>query len=843
MITLAWRSLAGRKPAILAALISVVVGASLVTATLLIADAQDRQGAASVTSWRFAAVDAVVKPPASIRLKSGLTLDLPAMPRLAEQQIDAIRDAPGVTSTTVETPFPAYLVASDGTVVGNAFTRSWGHPWSTAIADGASLVDGSEPTAADAVVIDESVAVAGDVGVGDEVRIQLATGTHEFTVRGIARRAGEQFEHALFFAGDTAARFGGAPALALVSTTDIAALRNAVPGLRVVTGEARAGSLQLDLRQAELAGGSGQFLMVIALLALTIAVFVISSTLTVSIGQRRRELAMLRVVGTRPRLIRRMVVWEAVFIGALGGVIGAGAGIALAELARRFFIGQGIMARGSAVTAEPMALLAGLGAAVLSALVAAWLPARRATRIAPLDALRESEIPARQAGRTRAAFGGVLSAVAVACLAGAFALGGPVSTPGGTIAMLLVVTAFPLLTGAAVLLGPNLLRGVLAPVGPLVRRWFGGFLAERSIRSDLRRAAGVSVPLTLLVAVSAVLLFQDSANHQARSRVYAEQVTADAVVAGGVQLGVPLSAAGAVERVPGVEAASASISSRLIIDDPPTSRSNATVTGVDPAGFQRVLSYEVASGTWAGFGAHSIGVSQLVAEEKGWRIGDTVGFLYPDGAPGTAVVSTTYRDPMGVSDMILPLSTLAPHLLEPFATAVYVAFEPGADQATTLAVINDELAAVAPGAHATDREGHLAQVAAQAGEDEWIILMVVAILGGYAGVSAINVLIGSTMSRRREFALLRLAGARGSQIVGSLLVECLLVVTTAVIAGSAIAAVTMVGYGYLLTATIWLPFTGATFLVIVACAYLAAAIGTLAPARSAMKADALEAVR
>lgn len=844
MITLARRGLAARKPAVIGALLSAVVGSALVTATLLVAGAQERQGAAGVTSWRFGAVEAVVKPPASVTLENtGLTLDLPSMPRLSGQQIDAVRTAPGVTSVALESPFPAYLVTPDGTVVGDAVTRSWGHPWSTAVADGATLTDGREPAAADDVVVDESVAKAAGIGVGDEVRVQLATATERFTVSGIARRAGEQFEHALFVTPDAAAEIGGAPVLALVSTTDAAALRNAVPGLQVLTGEGRAGSLQLDLRQAELAGGSSQFLMVIAFLALTIAVFVISSTLTVSIGQRRRELAMLRVVGTRARLVRRMIVWEAVLIGALGGAAGAGAGVALAETARRFFVGQGLMARGAEVSPDPVALLAGAGAAVLSALVAAWLPARRAVRVSPLDALRESDVPAGRPGRMRAVPGGALLATAVLCLAGAFALGGPATTLSGSVALMLVVTAFPLLVGAAVLLGPSLLHAVLAPVGPLLRRRFGGFVAERSIRSDLRRAAGVSVPLTLLVAVSSVLMFQDSANYQARSRVYADQLTADAVVSGGVQLGVPMSAARAVERVPGVRAASASVSSRLVIDEPSTMRSSGTVAGVDPNGFEHVLSYQVVTGTWANLGDNGIAAAQIVADEKGWQIGDTVRFRYPDGTPGTAVLSTTYRDPMGVSDLIVPLSTLTPHLLEPFASAVYVAFEPGAGVETTLAAVNHELAAVAPGTRATDREDHLAQVAAQASGDNWIVLMVVVILGGYAGVSAINVLIGSTMSRRRELALLRLAGARRSQIVGSLLAECLLLTTTAVVAGTAIAAATMMGYGYLLTDTIWLPFTGSTYLMIVGLAYLAALIGTLAPARSAMKADALEAVR
>ncbi|MFE7504678.1 FtsX-like permease family protein [Promicromonospora sp. NPDC057488] len=843
MITLAWRSLLSRKLSILAALLSIVAGSSLVTATLLVASSQEQQGAASVTSWRFGNVDAVVMPPAIVKLNSGLALELPSMPRLTAQQIDEIRNAPGVTSLTTESPIPAYLVAPDGTVVGNAFARSWGHPWSTAVADSASFIRGRAPVRPDEVAVDASVAQTAGVGVGDRVSVVLAEGPQDVTVSGVVTRPGEQFEHAVFFSDATAARHGGAPVAALVSLTSAEALRYAVPDLQVLTGEDRAGALQLDLRQAELAGGSSQFLMVIAFLALTVAIFVISSTLIVSIGQRRRELAMLRVVGTRPRLIRRMITWEAIFIGALGGVLGAVGGVALAEVALEFFVAQGLTARGAVVSVEPLPLVAGAAAALAVALVAAWLPARRATRIDPLDALRESEVQPVGARRSRTAFGWLLLATAAVCLMAVFLLGGPVTTLAGTAALFLVIMAFTLLVVAAVLLGPTLLSAVLTASGQLLRRWFAGFAAERSIRSDLRRAAGVSVPLTLLVAVSAVVLFQDSANYQARSHVYADQVTADVVVTGGVQLGVPLSAISALDDVPGVAAASGSISSQLIFDDPPTMRSNGTVTGVDPADLDRVLDYEVVSGTWAGFTEGSIAVSEIVADEKGWDIGDTVAFLYPDGTPGTAVLSTIHVDPMGVSDTVLPLQALVPHVLEPFASAVYVALEPGSETPDVLTSINTALADVAPGAHAVDREEHLAQVAAQASGDNWIILMMVIILGGYAGVSAINVLVASTMSRRREFALYRLAGARRRQIVVSLLVETLVVGTTAVVAGTVVATGTMIGYGYLLTDTVWVPFVGPTYLVIVGCAYLAALIGTLAPVRSAMTAEPLAGVR
>lgn len=843
MITLAWRGLLTRVPTILAALLSVGLGSALVTATLLVAAAQDREGAASVTSWRFDAVDAVVTPPASVTLRSGLSLDLPSSPRLSQEHVAAIEDAPGVTSVSLERPFPAYLVADGATTVGDALTRSWGHPWSTALADGAALVEGAEPTSAGDVVVDVSVAQSGGVGVGDSVRIQLATGTQRYRVSGVVQREGEQFEHALFFDADTAAGLGGAPVLALVSTTDAAALRNAVPDLTVHTGDARAGSLRLDPRQAELAGGSSRFLLAVAFLALTVAVFVTSSTLAVAVGQRRRELAMLRVVGTAPRLIRRMILGEAVLIGAVGGLLGAGAGVGAAELARDFFVAQGLMARGAEVGAEPTALVAGFGAAVAASVAAALLPARRAARIAPLDALRESDVPAGQPGRGRTAAGVALAGAAAVCLAGVFALGGPVPTGRGSLALMLLMIAFPLLIGAAVLFGPVLLRGGLALVGGLMRRRVGGFLAERSLRSDPRRAAGASVPLTLLVAVCSVMVFQDTANHQARSAVYADQITADLVVSGGPQLGVPVGAGESVARVRGVAAASASVSSRLVIDTPSTGLASATVTGVEPGSFQRVLDHAVTAGSWDRFGRDGIGVSTTVADDKGWGVGDTVDFRFPDGTPGRATVTTVYDDPMGTGDLVLPVDVLTPHLVEPFASAVYVAVAPGSDVGATRERIAAALARTAPSAVVTDRSGHLELVASQASGDNWIVLMAVVILGGYAGVSAVNVLVGSTLARRREFALLRLAGTPRRTIVGSLVVEGAVLATAGAVVGTVIAAATMTGYAYLLTSTVWLPFTGSAFAAVVACAFLAAAIGTLAPARAAWRADPLTAVR
>jgi putative ABC transport system permease protein len=359
MITVAWRSLISRRLAVLVALVAVMVGSALVTTALLILAAQQAVGGTtSTSSWRFDGADAVVKPSDQVTLSSGETLDLWTMPRLTEEQQESIAAAEGVDSVAFETPFPAYAV-NDGSVVGDAFTRSWGHPWSTAEADGASLVDGAAPSTDGEVAIDREVAEEAGVSVGDRIEVQLATGLQTFIVSGTVERGGEQFEKALFFTPAVAKQKGGQPVLALVSfdgAGSAKALGSALPGdLQVVAGAGKATALQLDLWQAELAGSGGQFFRFIAFMSLTIAVFVVSSTLSVSIQQRRKEIAIMRVVGTRPRLVRRMVVWEAMVVGLFGGAAGTIAGIPLAHLIVQFRIDQNLMARATEITVTPTA--------------------------------------------------------------------------------------------------------------------------------------------------------------------------------------------------------------------------------------------------------------------------------------------------------------------------------------------------------------------------------------------------------------------------------------------------------------------------------------------------------
>ncbi|MGI8507190.1 MAG: ABC transporter permease [Solirubrobacteraceae bacterium] len=121
-------------------------------------------------------------------------------------------------------------------------------------------------------------------------------------------------------------------------------------------------------------------LYVLLALSIVVSLFGIVNTLVLSVFERTREIGMLRAVGTSRRQIRRMVRHESVITALIGSVIGIALGIAFGALlaARVSFI---------AFTIPVGSLIAFLVAAWIVGLLAAIFPARRASRLAPLEAL------------------------------------------------------------------------------------------------------------------------------------------------------------------------------------------------------------------------------------------------------------------------------------------------------------------------------------------------------------------------------------------------------------------------------------------------------------------------
>ena len=134
------------------------------------------------------------------------------------------------------------------------------------------------------------------------------------------------------------------------------------------------------------------FLMVFAIVALVVGSFVIYNTFSITVAQRTKETALLRAIGAKRRQVMRSIRFEALFIGVFASAIGVAAGIGLAQGLRSVLSAFGLDLPSGAAVIEPRTIVVSMVTGVVVTLVAAWLPARRAAKVAPIEALRATAV-------------------------------------------------------------------------------------------------------------------------------------------------------------------------------------------------------------------------------------------------------------------------------------------------------------------------------------------------------------------------------------------------------------------------------------------------------------------
>src|SRR5690349_7478683 len=114
-----------------------------------------------------------------------------------------------------------------------------------------------------------------------------------------------------------------------------------------------------------------------------VAMFTAAGTVALAVGQRAREFALLRAIGTRPRQIRRTIATEALLVAPLAGVAGCVPGVALAA----WWFGQlrdrGGVPRAVELSVSWIPLVSAVGAVLIAALLAGYMAAHRSSRIKP----------------------------------------------------------------------------------------------------------------------------------------------------------------------------------------------------------------------------------------------------------------------------------------------------------------------------------------------------------------------------------------------------------------------------------------------------------------------------
>ena len=240
-------------------------------------------------------------------------------------------------------------------------------------------------------------------------------------------------------------------------------------------------------------------LLAFAGIALVVATFSIHNTFSILVAQRTRESALLRAIGASRRQVVTAVAVEALVIGVVASAIGFGVGLGLAAGLQALMAGAGLdlPTAGLVVGVDTIVIAAAVG--VVTTLVASVAPALKASRVAPLAALRDVAVDRSATSVVRAVAGAVIAAAGVAAVVTA------TSSDDGALGRA-GLGALGVLVGVVVL-GPVVARPAAAVLGAgaSVTRGFTGRLARRNAMRNPRRIA--SSASALMVGTAVVALF------------------------------------------------------------------------------------------------------------------------------------------------------------------------------------------------------------------------------------------------------------------------------------------------------------------------------------------------
>lgn len=834
MLRTTLRSLLARKLRLLLAGMAVVLGVSFTAGALTLTDTLGR-----VFDDLFVGVnantDVVVRGEAAFEAVTGGETQRAPVP---EELLEQVRQVPGVAGASGDVDGYAQLVDRDG----EPFANVGGAPSLGVAFDGNpttsvfDLRDGAGPGPGQ-VAIDASTAQDTGFAPGDTVTVLLAAGQQEFTVSGIFG-IGESDSLAgaslLAFETGTAQEVLGRPgefgSLVLaaddgVSQRDlVAAVAPTLPdGLEAVTGQQAADEDAGELQEA--LGFFSTFLLVFAGVALFVGAFLIFNTFTILVAQRQRELALLRALGASRGQVTRSVMVEAGAVGLVASVVGLGLGIALAVGLRALGNSTGVLPEGPLVIATRTVVASfviGIGVTA----VAALLPARRASSVPPVAAMRDAAQPERSL-RGTTVIGAVLLAAGLAALA--VGLQGQLAVLGiGAVVSFLGIAALsPLLSRPATrLLG--------APLAFSLPGRLGRLNAMRNPRRTATTAAALMIGLAL---VSAVSVLGASAKTSIESVVQGA-LGGDLVVqqSSGFQ-GIPTAVADEVGALPEVAQAD-----RLRFDQAQVGGNVDFVAATPASAIGRTVLLDAREGDLDGLRPGTVLVDEDTAADRDLAVGSTVDVTFGRGATQPYEVVGTYAPNELIGSFLFDLS-VSEGFTAQTDTVVVVSADDDVPVAQLQAAVEAATAAF-PTVEVLDGQQFAADSAGQIDTVLTIInvLLLLSVLIAVLGI--VNTLALSVLERTRELGLLRAVGLGRAQTWRMVTVEAVLVslfgALLGVLVGAALGTAlqrALAGEGI---TELTFPLTN--LLLFLALAAVAGVIAAVLPARRAARLDVLRAL-
>jgi putative ABC transport system permease protein len=793
-----------------------------------------------------AGTDAVVRTEAAYTVKDGVST---SRAPISADVLDDVAQVEGVDAVEGAVSGYALLTDNDGQAIipsGGAPTMGYSMPADERLRGDVALLSGSAPDAPTEVAIDATSADENDVELGSTIKVLFQGPTQEFTVVGTVGFGGEKD-----LGGTTSAYFDTATAQRVVGeagyfdTIDVSAadgvsqaelterIAAVLPqGAEAVTG-ATVSKENADAVKADLKMVTVMF-MIFAGIALFVGAFIIWNTFTMIVTQRSREIALLRAIGATRRQVLRGLLVEAVVLGVAASAAGLGLGLLVAKGLKTLMDAVGFSLPSTSLQLEPRTVVASMLVGVLVTVVAALVPARRATRVLPIEALRESTPGAERPSLRRAAVGLTLLGAGTAGILLALYGGADMKLFGlGLVAALVgVIVSLPLAVRplAALIAAPMRLRGM---PGELAKQ-----NAMRNPRRTSSTAAALMVGLTLVVSMS---VFASSLK-ESFGEVIGDKTSADLFVARSSAQGPGFSPTviDAVAGVPGVDQVSASGWGEAHFNG-----QDSTYSSVNPANAEELMSLDVSQGSMADLGRNGVVVSKATATANGWAIGDAVEAEFPASGEHELHVVGIFDAKGWIADnYIISLAQQAAFAGPQLVTSGLVTLEAGADQGQVQDAIATALADH-PDAKVLDQTGF--EKDASGFIDSLLafvtVMLLLAVVIALLGI--VNTLALSVFERTRELGLLRAVGMTRAQVRAMVRWESVVISLIGALSGAGLG----IGIGLALSQAMKdegikaISIPGPQIAVYVALAAVAGVLAAVGPARSAAKVDLLKAVK
>ncbi|MCD0450110.1 ABC transporter permease [Actinocorallia sp. API 0066] len=826
------RNLAAHKIRLVLTALSVILGVAFVSGTLIFTDTANKSFDTLFTDL-YANTDVAVRAKPAIE---GSDDDAVTAIAISEDLKERVAAVPGVKEARGEVNGFAALINKDGDLIGGGGPPQLGLAWN---GDQATpLIEGKAPAKAGEVALGERTAELAEAKIGDQVRIAVRGGQETATVTGIASGddLGVTF---VFFDLATAQKLLLKPGqLSLIviqgdgsaSQQDLAArVAPLLPAeLEAVTGDKLSEETRSDVDGA--LSVLRNFLLAFAIVSIVVGSFNIFNTFSMLIGQRTRELALLRAVGASRRQVTTAVLGEAVAVGVIGSTLGLLVGAGIAALLKVVFAAQGLELGGD-LAITPAAVIMSYTVGVLVTCAAAYFPARRAAKIPPVAAMRDDVSIPQRSLRLRTIIGTVLAALGVAALA--LGLSGTGST-AATFSLLGIGVLLVWLAAAflAAVLGKPVVK-VLAAWYPKV---FGvsGKLARENPQRNPRRTAVTAVALMIgLSLVTTVNVIASSARASVNDlidRQFGAHYNVFTMSPGGVEP----AAVDAVRAVPGITKVVPIGYEQFSFNG-----ENQSYASGEPADLLAVSNASVSDGT-ATTGPDGVLLSEGYAKDNKLKVGAAVPAVFADGTRTQLKVTGIFPDSEVLPSIILSPDLWHAHTDKALAREIAVnAADPGPQ---TKQALEDALKPY-PGVDVMDQADLKEMVSGQLDGFLVFFTFMLALSIVIAVFGVINTITLSVTERTRELGLLRAVGLSRRQTRRMIRLESVVIALFGGILGIGLG----LAFGIAIQQAIKddIAILSLPYGFIVACVVFSALVGifaSLAPAWRAGRMDVLKAI-